>query len=273
MAVAFLSNPTLHLPFLGHRLSIRGNLNGSMSCYFSYNPSTYAADTPYEGYNNFEIGPSFMINLKTRLMKKVEESPPLVKILLSFVELPPLVIIMTHMFLFGFMACWSVMTSAEAGPAFQMPKHRILSGNPKLYKGVTLHKCGRWEARIHWEKIYGSVLATGMAVLWCHAFSGSSFFASVLSQWLDIEASETQSSHKGMKTISCSWAFSVQTNLKLSWPYQFFQVTACLLGFFLLLPMLRQQMSFHFSIHSTTQGLGKKQERRNAVNQANGENK
>ncbi|KAL8502524.1 hypothetical protein ACS0TY_021604 [Phlomoides rotata] len=72
-------------------------------------------------------------------------------------------------------------------------------------------------------------------------------------QWLDIEASETQSSHKGMKTISCSWAFSVQTNTKLSWPHQFFQVTACLLGFLLLLPMLRQQMSFHFSIHSTTQ--------------------
>ncbi|KAL0423682.1 UNVERIFIED_CONTAM: protein CHAPERONE-LIKE PROTEIN OF POR1, chloroplastic [Sesamum radiatum] len=60
------------------------------------------------------------INLKTRLQKKVEESPPWVKNLLSFVEVPPAVIILRRLFLFGFMACWSVMNSAEAGPAFQV---------------------------------------------------------------------------------------------------------------------------------------------------------
>ncbi|XP_016461890.1 protein CHAPERONE-LIKE PROTEIN OF POR1, chloroplastic-like [Nicotiana tabacum] len=60
------------------------------------------------------------INLKTRLKKKVEESPPWVQNLLSFVELPPPVIILRRLFLFGFMACWSVMNSAEAGPAFQV---------------------------------------------------------------------------------------------------------------------------------------------------------
>ncbi|KAK6153507.1 hypothetical protein DH2020_013146 [Rehmannia glutinosa] len=60
------------------------------------------------------------INLKTRLKKKVEESPPWVKNLLSFVEVPPPVIILRRLFLFAFMACWSVMNSAEAGPAFQV---------------------------------------------------------------------------------------------------------------------------------------------------------
>lgn len=60
------------------------------------------------------------INLKTRLKKQVEESPPWVQNLLSFVELPPPVIILRRLFLFGFMACWSVMNSAEAGPAFQV---------------------------------------------------------------------------------------------------------------------------------------------------------
>ncbi|KAL8546443.1 hypothetical protein ACS0TY_006246 [Phlomoides rotata] len=179
MAVAFLSNPTLHLPFLSRRLLIRGNLNRSMSC--CYSPPTCAADTPYEDTKAPDsLGESQI----------VQRSYP------------------TQM--------WSLGSKNSLGKRSLKRKHE-----------------------------------TG--------------------QWLDIEASETQSSHKGMKTISCSWAFSVQTNLKLSWPHQFFQVTACLLGFFLLLPMLRQQMSFHFSIHSTTQGLGKKQERRKAVNQANGE--
>ncbi|XP_057790133.1 protein CHAPERONE-LIKE PROTEIN OF POR1, chloroplastic-like isoform X1 [Salvia miltiorrhiza] len=60
------------------------------------------------------------INLKSRLKKKVEESPPWVKNLLSFVEIPPPVIILRRLFLFSFMACWSVMNSAEAGPAFQV---------------------------------------------------------------------------------------------------------------------------------------------------------
>ncbi|KAL7161040.1 hypothetical protein ACSBR2_041648 [Camellia fascicularis] len=40
------------------------------------------------------------INLKSRLKKKVEESPPWVKNLLSFVEVPPTVIILRRLFLF-----------------------------------------------------------------------------------------------------------------------------------------------------------------------------
>lgn len=60
------------------------------------------------------------INLKSRLKKKVEESPPWVKNLISFVELPPNVIIIRRLFLFAFMACWSVNSPAEGGPAFQV---------------------------------------------------------------------------------------------------------------------------------------------------------
>ncbi|XP_057951453.1 protein CHAPERONE-LIKE PROTEIN OF POR1, chloroplastic isoform X2 [Malania oleifera] len=60
------------------------------------------------------------INLKSRLKKKVEESPPWVKNLLSFVEVPPAVVILRRLFLFAFMGGWSVMNSAEGGPAFQV---------------------------------------------------------------------------------------------------------------------------------------------------------
>lgn len=60
------------------------------------------------------------INLKTRLKKKVEESPSWVKNLLNFVELPSTVIILRRLFLFTFMAGWSIMNSAESGPAFQV---------------------------------------------------------------------------------------------------------------------------------------------------------
>ncbi|XP_057416167.1 protein CHAPERONE-LIKE PROTEIN OF POR1, chloroplastic [Lotus japonicus] len=60
------------------------------------------------------------INLKSRLKKKVEESPPWVKSLLNFVELPPTEIILRRLFLFAFMGAWSIMNSAETGPAFQV---------------------------------------------------------------------------------------------------------------------------------------------------------
>jgi hypothetical protein len=53
------------------------------------------------------------INFKTRIEKKVEESPPWVKNLLNFVELPPMEVIFRRLFLFAFMGCWSIMNSAE----------------------------------------------------------------------------------------------------------------------------------------------------------------
>ncbi|VVB17528.1 unnamed protein product [Arabis nemorensis] len=60
------------------------------------------------------------INLKTRLKKKVDESPPWLKALLDFVEMPPMDTIFRRLFLFAFMAGWSIMNSAEGGPAFQV---------------------------------------------------------------------------------------------------------------------------------------------------------
>ncbi|KAF8389849.1 hypothetical protein HHK36_024366 [Tetracentron sinense] len=60
------------------------------------------------------------INLKSRLKKKVEESPPWVKNLLGFVEVPPTEVILRRLFLFAFMGAWSIMNSAEGGPAFQV---------------------------------------------------------------------------------------------------------------------------------------------------------
>ncbi|XP_008782054.1 protein CHAPERONE-LIKE PROTEIN OF POR1, chloroplastic isoform X2 [Phoenix dactylifera] len=60
------------------------------------------------------------INLKSKLKKKVEDSPPWVKMLISFVELPPTDIILRRLFLFAFMGAWSIVNSAESGPAFQV---------------------------------------------------------------------------------------------------------------------------------------------------------
>ncbi|KAK4252578.1 hypothetical protein QN277_014561 [Acacia crassicarpa] len=60
------------------------------------------------------------INLKSRLKKKVEESPPWVQNLLNYVELPPTDVILRRLFLFAFMGGWSIMNSAESGPAFQV---------------------------------------------------------------------------------------------------------------------------------------------------------
>ncbi|MBA0644127.1 hypothetical protein Goklo_028336 [Gossypium klotzschianum] len=60
------------------------------------------------------------INLKSRLKKKVEESPPWIKNLLNFVELPPMEVIFRRLFLFAFTGGWSIMNSSEGGPAFQV---------------------------------------------------------------------------------------------------------------------------------------------------------
>lgn len=60
------------------------------------------------------------MNLKARLKKKVEESPSWVKNVLSCLELPSLSIIARRLFLFSFIAGWSIMNSVETGPAFQV---------------------------------------------------------------------------------------------------------------------------------------------------------
>ena len=69
---------------------------------------------------SFQIRKKTKMNLKSRLRKKVEESPPWFKRLLEFVEVPAMDVILRRMFLFAFMAAWSIMSSAETGPAFQV---------------------------------------------------------------------------------------------------------------------------------------------------------
>ncbi|CAN0902490.1 Calcium sensing receptor, chloroplastic [Linum grandiflorum] len=60
------------------------------------------------------------INLKTKLKKQVDESPAWVKNLLGLVEMPPMEIVFRRLFLFAFMGGWSIMNSADGGPAFQV---------------------------------------------------------------------------------------------------------------------------------------------------------
>ncbi|THG21711.1 hypothetical protein TEA_015023 [Camellia sinensis var. sinensis] len=86
------------------------------------------------------------INLKSRLKKKVEESPPWVKNLLSFVEVPPTVIILRRLFLFAFMGGWSIMNSAESGPAFQEQHLRCAKCARRFRKA-------RERARVCWKTL------------------------------------------------------------------------------------------------------------------------
>jgi Protein CHAPERONE-LIKE PROTEIN OF POR1-like len=60
------------------------------------------------------------MNLRNKLRKKVENSPSWVKNLLAYVDKPPIDLVMRRLFLFGFMAVWSVIYSAQTGPAFQV---------------------------------------------------------------------------------------------------------------------------------------------------------
>ncbi|XP_020600297.1 protein CHAPERONE-LIKE PROTEIN OF POR1, chloroplastic-like [Phalaenopsis equestris] len=69
---------------------------------------------------SFRLRKKTKINLKSRLKKQVEESPPWVQRLLAYVEVPPVDTILRRLFLFAFMGGWSIMNSAETGPAFQV---------------------------------------------------------------------------------------------------------------------------------------------------------
>jgi hypothetical protein len=60
------------------------------------------------------------INLKSKLKKQVEESPSWVKALLGCFEVPSMEIILKRFAFFGFIAGWSIATSAETGPTFQL---------------------------------------------------------------------------------------------------------------------------------------------------------
>jgi hypothetical protein len=60
------------------------------------------------------------INLKSQLKKQVEESPSWVKTLLGYFEVPAMDVLSRRLAFFCFLAGWSIATSAETGPTFQV---------------------------------------------------------------------------------------------------------------------------------------------------------
>ncbi|XP_047047583.1 protein CHAPERONE-LIKE PROTEIN OF POR1, chloroplastic-like [Lolium rigidum] len=60
------------------------------------------------------------INLKSKLKKQVEESPSWVKTLLGYFEVPAMDVVSRRLAFFGFLAGWSIGTSAGTGPTFQL---------------------------------------------------------------------------------------------------------------------------------------------------------
>ncbi|XP_068638132.1 protein CHAPERONE-LIKE PROTEIN OF POR1, chloroplastic [Aristolochia californica] len=101
---------------------IRGARNFLLQQYAGVESSVESIEAAYEKIlmASFRVRKKTKFNLKTRLQKKVDESPSWVKSLLEFVEYPPTEVILRRLFLFAFMGTWSVMNSAEAGPAFQV---------------------------------------------------------------------------------------------------------------------------------------------------------
>ncbi|OIW19693.1 hypothetical protein TanjilG_18503 [Lupinus angustifolius] len=101
---------------------IWGSRNFLLQQYVGHERSEESIEAAFEKLlmASFQHRKKTKINLKSRLKKKVEESPPWIKNLLNFVELPPTEVILRRLFLFAFMGGWSVMNSAETGPAFQV---------------------------------------------------------------------------------------------------------------------------------------------------------
>ncbi|KAL1334288.1 hypothetical protein HN51_063219 [Arachis hypogaea] len=101
---------------------IWGSRNFLLQQYSGHEASEESIEAAFEKLlmASFKQRKKTKINLKSRLKKKVEESPPWVKNLLNFVELPPTEVILRRLFLFAFMGAWSIMNSAETGPAFQV---------------------------------------------------------------------------------------------------------------------------------------------------------
>ncbi|GMY15418.1 protein CHAPERONE-LIKE PROTEIN OF POR1, chloroplastic [Fagus crenata] len=101
---------------------IWGSRNFLLEQYAGHESSAESIEAAFEKIlmTSFQLRKKTKINLKSRLKKKVEESPPWVKNLLDFVELPPKDVIFRRLFLFAFMGGWSIMNSAEGGPAFQV---------------------------------------------------------------------------------------------------------------------------------------------------------
>ncbi|GLJ42844.1 hypothetical protein SUGI_0888100 [Cryptomeria japonica] len=69
---------------------------------------------------SFRVRKKSKINLKSKLKKKVDESPPWVKSIVDSVEIPEKKVIQSRAALFLIIGIWSIFRSAEGGPAFQV---------------------------------------------------------------------------------------------------------------------------------------------------------
>ena len=133
---------------------IWGSRNFLLEQYSGHERSAESIEAAFEKIlmDSFQQRKKTKINLKTKLKKKVEESPPWIKNLLNFVELPPTDVIFRRLFLFAFMGGWSIMNSAEGGPAFQVCSiFSVLIFN-FISNGTLLEQC-----IIFWVKVISSL--------------------------------------------------------------------------------------------------------------------
>ena len=101
---------------------VRSARNFLLKQYAGYEESEEAIEGAYDKIimNSYSHRKHSKMNLKSKIKKQVEESPSWVKALLGYFEVPSLEIISRRLAFFGFIAGWSIATSAESGPAFQV---------------------------------------------------------------------------------------------------------------------------------------------------------
>lgn len=69
---------------------------------------------------SFRVRKKSKINLKSKLKKKVDDSPPWVKNIVESVEIPERKVIQNRAALFFIIGVWSIFRSTEGGPVFQV---------------------------------------------------------------------------------------------------------------------------------------------------------
>lgn len=101
---------------------VRSARNFLLKQYAGYEESEEAIEGAYDKIimNSYTDRKKSKFNLKSKLKEQVEGSPSWLKALLGYFEVPSLEIISRRFAFFAFFAGWSIATSAETGPAFQL---------------------------------------------------------------------------------------------------------------------------------------------------------
>ncbi|KAG8047265.1 hypothetical protein GUJ93_ZPchr0008g14089 [Zizania palustris] len=101
---------------------IRSARNFLLKQYAGYEETEEAIEGAYEKIimKSYSHRKKSKINLKSKIKKQVEESPSWFKELLGYFELPSAETVSRRLALFCFIAGWSIVTSAETGPTFQL---------------------------------------------------------------------------------------------------------------------------------------------------------